>query len=88
MTSAGQMGGKKNLNILLDPHLTTKTVQLVETEPWDLIAAEIKWTGEGMNVIKVADTFMLGNGSPGPSYSLMSSPHSMEYILIPRCTMT
>lgn len=45
--------------------------------------AALKRPGEGMNVIKVADTFMLGNGSPGPCYSPTSSPHSMKYILIP-----
>lgn len=36
-----------------------------------------------MNVIKVSDTFILGNGSPGPGYSHTCSPHSMKCILIP-----
>jgi len=42
-----------------------------------------------MNVIKVADTFMLGNGSPGAlAIPQRASLHSMEYILIPSSTMT
>lgn len=35
-----------------------------------------------MNVIKVSDTFILGNGSPGPGYSHTCSPRSMKCILI------
>lgn len=82
----------RNLKIILDT-LTANSVQAVQTESMrslheNLIVAAVKWTGKGMNVIKVADTFMLGNGSPGPSYSLTSFLHSMEYILIPPCTMT
>lgn len=78
---------------MLESNLTTSNILTVEKEAWDLheIWLRLQSNGlgkEGMNVIKVADTFMLGNGSPGPSYSLTSSPHSMEYILIPSCTMT
>lgn len=38
------------------------------------IEEAVKATEGGLNVIKAPDTFILGNGSPGPDYSLTCSP--------------